>query len=172
MTDPAQGEPDAPTEPVDAPEAPDLAAEVERLTRESRKWEDRAKANRKATEELEQLRQQHESDQERAVREAAEAARQAVLTEVGADRVADAFRVAAAGRDVDVDELLEGINVAKFLGDDGQPDRDAVTTFVGKLAPEREPAPLDLGQGARGGQQAPGLNSTQLERDIKSALGI
>jgi hypothetical protein len=48
-----------------------------------------------------------------------------------------------------------------------------VAAFVDRIAPEREPAsPLDLGQGARGGNQVPGLNSTQLERDLKQKLGI
>ena len=66
------------------------------------------------------------------------------------------------------------INLAKFVGEDGTPDRDAVAAFVDRIAPEREPAsPPDLGQGARGGgQQAPGLNSSQLQKDLEQALGI
>ena len=100
------------------------------------------------------------------MREAREAARSEVLGELGAERVADAFRVAAAGRGLDVDEVIDGINLAKFVGEDGTPDRDAVAAFVDRIAPEREPAsPPDLGQGARGGgQQAPGLNSSQLQK--------
>ncbi len=69
--------------------------------------------------------------------------------------------------------MIDGINLAKFVGEDGTPDRDAVAAFVDRIAPEREPAsPPDLGQGARGGNQVPGLNSTQLERDLKQKLGI
>lgn len=194
MTDPAQGEPDASTDTEDASlptlsTADDVAALAEELgvtvqelgkrLGESARWEKRARGNaKKAREydqlasELESLRRQNESDLDRAVREAEERGRTAALTETGAERVADAFRVAAAGRDIDVDDLLDMIDVAKFLGDDGRPDRDAITARVQKLAPEREPAPLDLGQGARGGDTVPGLNSSQLERDLKTKLGI
>jgi membrane protein involved in colicin uptake len=153
----------------------DWKAEFEKLQANSRKWEDRAKANAQASKELEQLRQQHESDQERAVREARDQARAEAMAEFGADRVADAFRVAAAGRDIDVDELLDDLKVEKFIGDDGTPNRDAVQQFIDRIKPAAtepgQPAPLDLGQGARGGQ-APGLNSSQLERDLKAKLGI
>ena len=75
------------------------------------------------------------------MREAREAARSEVLGELGAERVADAFRVAAAGRGLDVvDEVIDGINLAKFVGEDGTPDRDAVAAFVDRIAPEQEPA--------------------------------
>lgn len=177
--DPAQ-EP-TPNDPADASDVPtpaqgdDPAAEVERLRTElqkARKWEDRAKANAGAAKELEELRKQHESEQDRAVREARESARSEVLAELGSARVADAFRVAAAGRGLDVDEVLDGINLAKFMGEDGNPDRDAVQAFVDRISPAQETAPPDLGQGARGGQQVPGLNSSQLQKDLEAALGI
>ena len=178
--DPAQ-EP-TPSDPTDDPgqdpspaQGDDPAAEVERLRTElqkARKWEDRAKANAGAAKELEELRKQHESDQDRAVREARESARSEVLAELGSARVADAFRVAAAGRGLDVDEVLDGINLAKFMGEDGNPDRDAVQAFVDRISPAQETAPPDLGQGARGGQQVPGLNSSQLQKDLEAALGI
>ena len=62
--------------------------------------------------------------------------------------VADAFRVAAAGRGLDVDEVIDGINLAKFVGEDGTPDRDAVAAFVDRIAPERETGPA----GSRSGR--------------------
>lgn len=174
-TDQTDAPAQAPEEAATATEdEKDWKAEFEKLQRNSRKWEDRAKENAQAAKELEQLRQQHESDQERAVREARDQARAEALSEFGAERVADAFRVAAAGRDLDVDGLLDDLKVEKFLGDDGRPNRDAVQQFVDRIAPATEPgqpAPLDLGQGARGGQ-APGLNSSQLEKDLKAKLGI
>lgn len=177
--DPAQDP--TPTTTTEAPPDPtpaqgdDPAAEVERLRSElqkARKWEERAKTNAGAAKQLEELRKQHESDQDRAVREAVENARTQVFAELGSERVADAFRVAAAGRGLDVDDVLDGINLARFMGDDGQPDRDAVQAFVDRISPASEPGPLDLGQGARSGSQPPGLNSTQLEQDLKAKLGI
>jgi hypothetical protein len=181
MTTESTDQTDAPAEATEeaataTEDEKDWKAEFEKLQRNSRKWEERSKANAEAAKELEQLRQQHESDQERAVREARDQARAEAMSEFGAERVADAFRVAAAGRDLDVDDLLDGLKVEKFLGDDGTPNRDAVQQFVDKIAPQREAEPeksgvIDLGQGARGGQ-APGLNSSQLEMDLKAKLGI
>lgn len=172
--DPAQ-------DPIDEPDSTqsqtddDLASEVTRLRAElqkARKWEDRAKSNAEAARELDRLRKQHESDQERAVREAVEAARSEERARFSADRVADAFRVAASGRDVDVDELVSGVNPSRFIDDDGQPDRPAIQEWIDKVAPARKSAPLDLGQGARSGTSVPGLNSSQLERDLRAKLGI
>lgn len=179
------------TEQSDAPaQAPEEAAtateeekdwksEYEKLQRNSRKWEERAKANSTAAKELEQLRQQHESDQERAVREAADKARAEAMAEFGAERVADAFRLAAAGRDVDVDALLDDLKVEKFVGEDGQPNRDAVQQFVDRIAPAREaddpakPPSIDLGQGARGGQPPDtALGSDPLYQSLKQTLGL
>jgi len=47
-------------------------------------------------------------------------------------------RAAAAGRVADVDALLEGINPAKFLTDDGEPDRDAISVWVDRIAPKND----------------------------------
>ena len=65
-----------------------------------------AGSNAGAAKQLEELRKQHESDQDRAIREAVENARTQVFAELGSERVADAFRVAAAGRGLDVDDVL------------------------------------------------------------------
>ena len=128
--------------------------------------------------ELGEIQEKSKTEAEKALdkarNEAAAQARAEAMAEFGAERVADAFRVAAAGRDIDVDGLLDDLKVEKCIGDDGTPNRDAVQQFVDRIAPAAEPgqpAPLDLGQGARGGQP-PGLNSSQLEKDLKAKLGI
>lgn len=146
---PAPAEPDPePTETVD------YEAELAKWKANARKNEERAKANAAAAKELAELKRSSMSDLERAVDEAKQAARAEVLREVGGERVRDAFAVVLAGRDVDADALLEGLDGTKFLGDDGQPDRNAIAAWVNKVAPQVEPtpAPLDLGQGNRGGQ--------------------
>lgn len=183
MTTESTDQPDAPAEaPEEAAtateEEKDWKAEFDKLQRNSRKWEQRAKDNAGAAQELEELRKQHESDQDRAVREAAAQARAEVMAEVGAERVADAFRLAAAGRDIDVDDLLDDLKVEKFVGEDGQPNREAVQQFVDKIAPLREtdpaaPAAIDLGQGARGGQPPDtALGSDPLYQSLKQTLGL
>lgn len=170
-------EDEAETAETDTPD-PEATVETETVD-EVAKWkalsrqnEARAKENADAKRELEALRKQHESDQERAVREAVDVARAEVMGEVGEGRVADAFRVAVAGRDVDVDKLLDGVNVSRFLGDDTEPKRDEIQAWVDDFAPVQEPPRLDLGQGARANHAVPGLASSQLERDLKAKLGI
>lgn len=169
---------DAPETTAEAPEtAPDtgtdLTAELEKWKAQARKHEDRAKANSAAAKELEKLREQSMTDQERAVEEARKAARAEALAEVGASRVDDAVRVAAAGRPVDVDALLDGLDRSRFLNEDGQPDRDAITSWVDRIAPATDPTTqrVDLGQGARS-SAALALNGDPLLNDLKSKLGI
>lgn len=176
--EPATGE-EAPSEAItDSAETPaatveQLAAEVEKWQKLSRKNEDRAKANAKAQQELEALKLQSMSDQERAVETARSEARNEALREFGETRVGDAFRVAAAGKAIDVDDVLDGINLARFLADDGQPDTEAITTWVDKIAPPADTTGRvpDLGQGARAGGSHTPLNGDPLEQALKRAVG-
>lgn len=156
--------------------AVDLAAEVERWKVQARKNEQRAKANADAAKELDKLRREGMSDQERAVDEARAQARAETLAEVGSARAADAIRLAANGRVVDVEALIEGIDTTKFVGDDGQPDREAIAAWVDRIAPapdENAPQAFpDLAQGARPGAAALALNGDPLLDSLKSKLGI
>lgn len=164
----------ATTSSDDTPDVETLTAEVAKWKELSRKNEERAKANAKAATELEALRAQSMTDQERAVAEARSEARAAAIAEVGKDRAADAIRAAAAGRPVDVEALVEGIDPARFLGDDGAPDRDAIDQWVARVAPERPATGTDFGQGARGVPESDqrSLNGDPLLRDLESKLGI
>lgn len=169
-----------PTATDDTATEKDWQAEYEKLQRNSRKWETRAKENANAARELEELRRQTLTDQEKAVADAAEAARAETLAKVGTQLVAAEVRVATAGRSVDADALLDGIDPAKFLGDDGAPDRDAIAAWIDRVAPaptETNGTPataaVDLGQGARGGQPADtALGSDPLYQSLKATLGI
>lgn len=165
MADTAEPTPDAPepeaTEPAPEPPAADTAPEetdwqkeAEKYKALARKHEDRAKANAKAEKELEQLRQQSMSDTEKAIAVAKQEARTEALREFGAKVVDAEVRAAVAGRNVDADALLEGLDRARFLDDDGEPDRDAITAWVDRIAPQPAESFPDLGQGARGGTGA------------------
>lgn len=134
----------------------DLQAEVDKWKALAKKHEDRAKGNAAKARELEELQKAQMTDTERAVAEARDAGRSEALMQVGARLVDAEFRVAAAGRPIDVDALLEGLDRTKFLTDDGEPDTDAVAAWVDRIAPAvTEPDPgaplssLDLGQGTR-----------------------
>lgn len=157
----------------------DLAAEVEKWKAQARKHEDRAKANAGAARELEQLRQQSMTDTEKAVATAKAEGRAEAMREIAAARVEDAVRVAAAGRSVDLDALIEGLDKARFVNGEGEVDRDAIQAWVDRIAPAPEPdddpnryvAP-DLGQGVRSNGSAMALNGDPLLRDLKSKLNI
>lgn len=156
-----------------ATETPDVNAEVEKWKAQARKHEERAKANAKAAQELEQLRQQTMTETERAIAQARLESRTEVLREIGAERVADAVRVASAGRNVDVEALLEGLDTSRFVSDDGTPDREAIAAWIDRIAPQAdEPAGFpDLGQGPRGGNDLP-LNGDPLLNAVRERLGI
>ncbi len=158
------------TEAATAPET-DLTSELEKWKAQARKQEQRAKENAAAAKELEKLKREGMSDQERAIDEARAAARAETLAEVGSARAADAIRLVATGRVADVEALIEGVDAARFVGEDGQPDREAIATWVERIAPaDATPAFPDLAQGARPG--AVTLGSDPLLAGVKSALGI
>lgn len=162
---------DAPPAEEAAPETePDpaaIAAELDKWKAQARKHEERAKANASAAKELEQLRMQSMSDTEKAVEIARQQARAEVLAELGGELVGQAVRAAVAGRGVDPDALLEGLDPARFLNEDGKPDVDAITAWVDRIAPKPETAFPDLGQGAR---NVP-LGGDQLEALLKRTVG-
>jgi hypothetical protein len=181
MTDvaPADTAPtDAPTDtPADAPDTDttDWKAEAEKHKALARKHEDRAKANAAAAKELESLRASTMTDQEKAVAEAVAQARQETLAAVGSHLAAAEVRIAAAGRldDAQLSTLLDNVDLAKFLAEDGTVDGARVAAFVDGIAPKPTDnaggfPPVDLGQGARSG---PALNSDPLLDAIKSAVG-
>lgn len=184
----------APAEATPAPSAPaeatpegilDWQAEANKwkaLARQheesSEKANERAKANARAAKELETLRQQSMTDQERAVAEAKAVGRSEAIATFATQLVDAELRAVAAGR-LDpkaLNVLLQGLNRQAFLLDDGTVDTKSVREFVEGIAPPPpEPAApertvLDLGQGARGDAMA--LNGDPLLRDIKNKLGI
>lgn len=141
------------TAPAEKPETgTDLAAELEKWKAQARKNEERAKANAAAAKELEQFKKAAMTEQERAIAEAREAARLEVLAEVGSRLVDAEVKAAAAGRPVDVDALLDGLDRRRFLTDDGQPDVDRIVEWVDRIAPKNDDqprTPVDMGQGTR-----------------------
>lgn len=148
---PPAGEQPKPAEPA-APPAPagDPAPETD-WKAEARKWEKRAKEN---TSELEKLRQAQMTDQEKAVAEAEARGRTAAASEYGRQLAAARFEAAAAQAGVQLGDAAGLIDVARFVGDDGQVDTEAIQTAVTQLAaiapkagPGRSGADLTGGHG-------------------------
>ena len=160
------------TEPATGDETPDLTAEVEKWKAQARKHEERAKANAKAAKELEDFKRQTMSETEQAIEAARTEGRRQALTEAGSRVAAAEFRAAASGRMAaeQIETLLDGINLSRFVDDDGEVDRSAVASFVDGIAPkpgEQVPSPLlDLGQGARDPNGAPKSPERQFARQL------
>lgn len=97
----------------------------------SRKWEQRAKKNSAAAEELARLKREGMSEVEAAV-----AAARAEERVKGGERIARAtFLAAAKGRLPEPQAIVEEINLRKYVDDDGEVDDEAIAKLVDKLAP-------------------------------------
>lgn len=149
-TQPDTGAPEPADDPTPEPDAgPDLAAEVDKWKALARKQEQRAKANADARRELEELKAQSMTDMEKAITAAREEAAAEAAKGFGARLVDAEVKAAAAGRQVDVGALLEGLDRTRFLGDDGNPDTDAITAWLDRLTPPAPTPPVpDTGGGA------------------------
>jgi hypothetical protein len=157
----------------------DWKAEAEKFRELHRKQEARAKANADASKELDRLRREVMTEQERAVAEASEKARTEAVTEVtgrlGSRLVIAEIRAAVAGRltDEQVGALVDHLDLGRFITGEGDVDSKAVADFTASIAPESTGPPSfpDLGQGARplaAGNGAP----DPLMRDLMGKLGI
>lgn len=166
-------EPSQQAQPQEGAEtAPDLTAEVDKWKSLARKNEERAKANASAQSELDKLRDATATEQDKAIAQARKEASTEAARSFGS-RLAEAqFRVAAAGRlDGDqLDGLLEVVDLGRFVDDNGDPDIEAITSAVSRVAPKAPDgyAP-DEAQGAR--SATPALNSDALTDSLKRAVG-
>lgn len=168
----APPEPDATPAPEQAPEPETPEADLQdpgkkALDAERKARREAEKRFKEQAAELEQFRLAAMSDTEKAVEIARQQARAEVLAEVGGELVAQAVRAAVAGRGVDPDALLEGLDPARFLNADGRPDTDAIEAWVERIAPKPQNGGFpDLGQGARNVPLGGDALARLLERSI------
>lgn len=137
--------------PAPPPTADELVAERDKWKELARKNEQRAKENASAATELEKLRQSAMSDTEKAVVEAKKAGA-AEAQSTFAQRIAAAeIRAALAGIVDDPQNVVDDLNLAKFVTDDGEVDAQAVQAlrerWVSLVGQRKAP---DFGQGQRG----------------------
>jgi hypothetical protein len=146
--------------------SPETAAQPEPVDQtdwkaEARKWETRAKENGAAANELKRQRQASMTEAEKAVAEAEQRGRQSAAEQYGQRLVRSDFMAAAARRNPGYDAagILDDLNLARYVGDDGEPDVKAIEKAVGRLIPaaSNTPPPLDLGVG-RTATSAPSMN--------------
>lgn len=136
----------------DVDELAGLRSALEKERADRKTFEKQARANAKAAQELERYKQESLSEQEKAIvkarEEAAAQARGEVLSTVGQRLARAEIRAAAAGKVADIDGLLEDLNLAKFLDENGEPDSKAIGEAVkrwAKVAPAEKTPPFNGG---------------------------
>jgi hypothetical protein len=125
----------------------DWKAEAEKHKALSRKHEDRAKANAQAAKELAELKKQGMSDAEKLADEAAAKARVEERAKLSGRLARQGFLAAAAGRIENAGTVADDINLAKYVGEDGEIDEKGLAELVDRLAPKKP----DTGNGGTGG---------------------
>ncbi|MFJ2249437.1 hypothetical protein [Streptomyces sp. NPDC087862] len=123
------------------------SSEAEKHKALSRKWEARAKENAAAAKELEELKAANASDSEKAINEAV---KKAVAEErsAGAAKLArQVFLASAAGRIKDAVDVVEDVNLSKYIDANGDVDEDGLKKLVDRLAPTSDTDDGDDDQG-------------------------
>lgn len=143
MSDTENAPADTPEPPAETADTTDWKAEAEKWQSLSRKNEERAKANANAAKDLDKLRTESLSEVERAVQEAKAAGRTEAASEFGARLVRSAYEAAAARRNpgFPTDGVIDDLNMARFVTDDGEPDLKAIEASVNRLIPETPGTP-------------------------------
>lgn len=189
--DPGTGNPPTPAPPAPAPDPPapepsgpgfpaDTPVSEMTPVEQAAYWKDKARKHETVvkkrgdydqlkadSDQLKKLRKEHETDTERATREAADKARADTMAKVGRQLVMAEFRAAAGGR-IDAERLAvltDDLDPGRYLDDDGNVDGDRVAAKVAAWAPAsttppppRTPKP-DHSQGARGGDKPKGTDA-------------
>jgi phage-related minor tail protein len=171
MTEPT---PDAVTaEDTPTQQAPAVTAEdIAKLQRALDSEREARKNAEKAAREAKQAASAALPEAERMALEAEQRGRAAALTEFGGRLVDAELRAAAAGRPVNVDALLEAVDRGRFITDDGDVDRKALTAWVDRIAP----APTDTGpvipsfDGGARTTHAPGSTADQFAKTVGALL--
>lgn len=120
--------------------------------------------------ELEQHKQASMSEAEKAVAEAEKRGAATATKTLGERLVRSDFTAAAAriNPEFDVTEVLDDLNLTKFVGEDGEPDTEAIKKAAERLVPPSGgPRPPSFDGGARTTAPAPvGMNQL-----IRKAVG-
>ncbi|MFD3517713.1 hypothetical protein [Streptomyces sp. NPDC058657] len=112
-------------------------SEVEKWKALARKHEERAKENAAAAKERDELKAATATESEKAV---AEAVKKAVAEErsAGAAKLArQVFLAGAAGRLENPADVVEDVNLAKYIDANGDVDEDGLAKLIDRLAPKK-----------------------------------
>lgn len=174
-----EGEDDADDEDSESDPA-SVAADRDKWKKISRKHEQRAKANAKAAKELAELKKKGLPDDQRAVTEAEERGRTAAAADFAQQLAGARIEAALTGIVDDPADLVEELNLAKYVTDDNEVDHDAIDELKDKWAArmgsknegdddgDKPKKKADLKQGKRG--KSGGGTPEQLTRDALQSM--
>ena len=137
---------------------------VERLRKEAADYRTRLRAIEK---DAEAQRKASMTEAERAVAEAEQRGRTTATTEFGKRLARTEFDAIAARRNPGYDsaQALEWVDLTRFVGENGEPDRDAIKQAVERLVPEPSSAPPSFD----GGSRTPTAPTTDMNDVIRRA---
>lgn len=160
----------ATTPPADTGQAAPPAQEETDWKAMARKWEKLAKQNSRAADELDKVRQQSMTEQEKAVAQARKEGEQAALVTAGKRLAAAEFRAAVASKGLNLGEAAELIDTTRFVDDKGDVDEQAIKQAVAKLAKVLTPkGPPPSSGGDFGGGNGGGAPAKTLAEQIREA---
>lgn len=140
-------------------------AYVEQLRREAAKYRTEAK---KASDAAEALRKSQMSEAEKAIAEAKQAGRAEAATEYGTRLARTELKAAAAAKQVDLAEVLEDLDLTRYVGDDGEPDLKRIQATVDRFASLASPKQAQSFDG--GVRQT--AKTTDMNELIRAQVGI
>lgn len=156
-----------------------LKAELDNWKANARKHETRARENADAAKRLKDLETSKLSDQEKAIKEAVDAAQNSWRSEMNTKLVTTEFRAKAlprfGGDEAKLNAIMPGLNVSAFLDDEGNPNSKAIDDFLDGFAPKpTAPQGFDFGQGARGNGEgnAQSLAGDDMSKNILRLAGF
>lgn len=125
---------------------------------------------RQTEQELTKVRQSTLSDAEKAVAEAEARGRSAAVGEFGTRLARTEFDAIAGRRNPEFKtaEVMDFINLSKFVGDDGTPDSAAIKAAVERLVPEANPGT----PGFDGGSRTPAAAKGDMNGLIRGMAGL
>lgn len=143
----------------------------ERLARERKKYSNYRDLKQKA-DKFDELQAAQQTELERAVakarEEGAQQARTEALSTVGQRLVKATFKAEAAGRVKDIDTLMDDLNLAKFMTEDGEVDEKAVKAAVARFAAA---APAETTPPFNGGPRRT-AQTTDMNQLIRQKAGL
>jgi predicted secreted protein len=175
MTDPTPAGTDPGTNPPAAQgdPKPPTAEDIANLTKALEKERELRKAREKDLSEFRSQQRQSMTDAERALAEAREQAAAEVRTQYGARLARTEYIAEAAKRNpgYDVAAVLDDINLARFIGDDGEPDSKAIAASVARLVPEATAAGPAGPPSFDGGARTTAPAGPDMNRLMRQAVG-